>query len=204
MIAKKISRFCNFIIYFLYYVFVFILIYFILLNISNYLFPKHTSKFIFFNIHHISSGSMKPKYDKNDLIVIKRITDKEREELKKGECVVFYIDEQFQTNPVLRQNPFILHEVQKNNKTERFITTKGKANKESLDLEKHINYDNVLFKILYSIPLSKITIKNRYFSYFFVFIFFLSMIILLKSKFYYIIKFIKMRFIKFKYLNFDK
>ncbi|WP_341266352.1 hypothetical protein [Candidatus Phytoplasma fraxini] len=194
MIYKKILKFYNFIIFSLYYVLLFLIIYFILLNVLHVFYPRWMSKFIFFNISRISSKSMKPKLNKNDLIITRKITDEERELLKPGDWIVFYVDEHFQTNPVLKQNPFILHEVQINNPTEHFITTKGINNRSILDLEKNIDYKNILFKIVYHIPLSKIFIKDKYTGYLGYLFIFLSIIYLFIMEDYWILRFIKLQY----------
>lgn len=160
-ITKIVIKFFNYFIFFLYYIFVFIIFYFIFLNFYNYFYPKNANKFIFFNINYISSNSMSPEYKKNDLIIVKKITKDEILDLKEGDDVVFYIEEQFQTNRLLRQIPFVCHRVQYNNKNERFITTKGINNNKILDFEKRISYENVAYKIIYTIPLSNIMREKK-------------------------------------------
>ncbi|WP_161554963.1 hypothetical protein [Candidatus Phytoplasma ziziphi] len=117
---------------------------------------------MFFNICYVSSGSMSPDIKKNDLVVVIKLTVEECENLKPRDHVVFYVDKQFRTNYILKQNPFVLHEIQENNKTDKFITTKGIANKEILDFEKKISYEDVLYKVVKKIPLSKIIDKRKW------------------------------------------
>lgn len=195
MIFVKLVKFLNFFLSFLYYFFLFIIFYFIFLNICNYFSPKYTHKFMFFNICYVSSGSMSPDINKNDLVIVKKLTDKELQNLKEKDCVVFYVDKQFRTNEILRRNPFVLHEIQANNKEDKFITTKGKANKEILDFEKKISYEDVLYKVVTKIPLSKIidSKKTKVLSVISPFL----IIIFLIFKGFDIFKFLKSKYFKF-------
>ncbi|MDC9032131.1 hypothetical protein [Columbia Basin potato purple top phytoplasma] len=142
---------------------------------------------------------MSPEYKKNDLIIVKKITKEEISNLKEGDDVVFYIEEQFQTNKLLRQIPFVCHRVQYNNKNEKFITTKGINNNKILDFEKRISYENVMYKIIYTIPLSNIIKKKK--SYLSI----IGYIILILSMFFLIFNFKKsiiFKFIKNKFSYF--
>ncbi|WP_334199455.1 hypothetical protein [Candidatus Phytoplasma rubi] len=150
---------------------------------------------MFFNICYVSSGSMSPDIKKNDLVIVKKLTDKELQNLKEKDCVVFYVDKQFRTNEILRRNPFVLHEIQSNTKEDKFITTKGKANKEILDFEKKISYEDVLYKVVKTIPLSKI-IDNRKAKVLSVISPFLIIIFLI-FKVFDILKFLKSKYFKF-------
>ncbi|MEZ0180520.1 S24/S26 family peptidase ['Camptotheca acuminata' phytoplasma] len=152
--------------------------------------PKYFHNLFLFNILHVSSESMEPKIKKGDFVIVKRLTYNECSDLKPKDIIVFYINEEYRTNEILKKIPLVLHEVQHNDTGKEEIRTKGINNSEVLDFEKKISYDNVMYKEIF-----KISKDDLLYFVFFLFFFINSILILFFSK-----SFIK-KFFKKNYLG---
>ncbi|MDV3196322.1 MAG: hypothetical protein Q8885_02295, partial [Candidatus Phytoplasma stylosanthis] len=65
------------------------------------------------------------------------------------------VDEEYQTNEILKKVPLVVHEVQNNNLSKREVTTKGINNEHILDFEKKISYENIMYKFVYNFSQKK-------------------------------------------------
>lgn len=93
-----------------------------------------------FKIYAVLSGSMEPNYHVGSLVYIK---ETEQKELKKGDTITFYLSE----NTIATHR--IKEVVKEDNKI--YYRTKGDANE--IDDAKLTPYENVIGKVIFSIPL---------------------------------------------------
>lgn len=93
-----------------------------------------------FQIYTVLSGSMEPNYHVGSLVYIK---EAKQEELKKGDTITFYLSE----NTIATHR--IKEVVEEDGKV--LYRTKGDANE--IDDAKLTSYDNVIGKVIFSIPL---------------------------------------------------
>ncbi|MDV3196193.1 MAG: S26 family signal peptidase, partial [Candidatus Phytoplasma stylosanthis] len=120
------KKFCFFFFnYFIYNIIVIIFLYIIILNILHYFYPKYTYNLFLFNIYHVPSDSMEPIIKENSFIIVKKINYNDCANLQNGDIIMFYVDEEYQTNEILKKVPLVVHEVQNNNLSKREVTTKG-------------------------------------------------------------------------------
>ncbi|XXP77215.1 MAG: S26 family signal peptidase [Lettuce witches'-broom phytoplasma] len=144
-----------------YYLTISLLLYLILLNVLNYFYPKKASKFLFLNMYWINSESMQSDINKNDIIIVQNLTEKDCFDLKatdtdkKGDDIVFFVEKEFQEGE-LKKIPFVVHRVVSNDKENRKLTTRGTNNEETFDFEENIDYSNVLSKVIVVIRFSNI------------------------------------------------
>ncbi|MFB5029687.1 MAG: hypothetical protein WJU30_00228 [Candidatus Phytoplasma pruni] len=144
-----------------YYLTISLLLYLILLNILNYFYPKKASKFLFLNMYWINSESMRSEINKNDIIIVQNLTEKDCFNLKttdkdkKGDDIVFFVEKEFQEGP-LKKIPFVVHRVISNDKENKKLTTRGTNNEETFDFEENIDYNNALSKVIVVIRFASI------------------------------------------------
>ncbi|MGE9276504.1 MAG: S26 family signal peptidase [Candidatus Phytoplasma pruni] len=144
-----------------YYLTISLLLYLILLNILNYFYPKKASKFLFLNMYWINSESMRPEINKNDIIIVQNLTEKDclnlkaADQDKKGDDIVFFVEKEFQEGP-LKKIPFVVHRVVSNDKEKKKLTTQGINNEETFDFEEKIDYSNALSKVIVVIRFASI------------------------------------------------
>lgn len=93
-----------------------------------------------FQIYSVLSGSMEPNYHVGSLVYIKKV---EQKELKKGDTITFYLSE----------NTIATHRIKEvvNEDNKIYYRTKGDANE--IDDAKLTPYENVIGKVIFSIPL---------------------------------------------------
>ncbi|WP_222829930.1 S26 family signal peptidase [Italian clover phyllody phytoplasma] len=104
-------------------------------------------------MYWINSESMRPEINKNDIIIVQNLTEKDCLNLKatdkdkKGDDIVFFVEKEFQEGP-LKKIPFVIHRVVSNDKENKKLTTRGINNEETFDFEEKIDYSNALSKVI--------------------------------------------------------
>jgi signal peptidase I len=107
--------------------------------------------FFYFNNFKIASNSMEKHLKQNDIIIARKILEKEYSKLKPsssidamdGDIVIFKIDSS-QHESI--KDRLIIHRIVENNVKEKYITTKGDNNSDIADWERKIPYERILAK----------------------------------------------------------
>ncbi len=100
--------------------------------------PNQVPDFLGYKTFIVLSGSMKPKINVNDMIVVKKVKE---EEIKKNDVIAFNDSDKIITHRIVD----ITVADGKN-----FYVTKGDANNKEDDYD--ITYDNIEGKLVYTIP----------------------------------------------------
>ncbi|WP_210352277.1 signal peptidase I [Texas Phoenix palm phytoplasma] len=135
--------------------------YLFLINFCNLFFSHEiTMKFLFFNFYRVNSGSMEPLIKVNDLVLVRKISNKEFNNLKAssedGDIIVFKVKENGFSSSDKNNEMNIIHRVIDKNLKEKFVQTKGDANTNIHDWEKKIFYNQVIGKHILNFPFYKI------------------------------------------------
>ncbi|WP_153368839.1 S26 family signal peptidase [Candidatus Phytoplasma sacchari] len=162
-LKKNFKKVFNFIRSFLILIYYFIFLYlFLFMFFSLFISRENIIKFFHFNYFIVASESMQDKFEVGDCVIVKKISDKGRQSLKKsssleskdGDVIIFNVDNEKFPNSDLSQK-IIIHRVVDNKIVEKYVTTKGDNNSDILIFEKKIPYKNILAK-----PILKISYKH--------------------------------------------
>ncbi|WBL31430.1 S26 family signal peptidase [Candidatus Phytoplasma sacchari] len=162
-LKKNFKKVFNFIRSFLILIYYFIFLYlFLFMFFSLFISRENIIKFFHFNYFIVASESMQDKFEVGDCVIVKKISDKGRQNLKKsssleskdGDVIIFNVDNEKFPNSDLSQK-IIIHRVVDNKIVEKYVTTKGDNNSDILIFEKKIPYKNILAK-----PILKISYKH--------------------------------------------
>ncbi|TVY12068.1 signal peptidase I [Candidatus Phytoplasma pini] len=133
--------------------FFFLFLFFLnLLGISHFFFEhENIIKYSFINYYRVASGSMEPNIKKNDIVIVRKMKNKEySKELKtrwkagkEGEIIIFKADK-------TKEPDIIIHRVVKFDEEKQQLTTKGDNNENEDNWS--INRDQIIAIYCFKIP----------------------------------------------------
>ncbi|MFR0367834.1 S26 family signal peptidase [Candidatus Phytoplasma palmae] len=129
--------------------------YLFLITLCN-LFWSHeiALKFLFFNFYRVDSGSMEPLIKVNDIVLVRKISNKECDNLKAsredGDIIIFKVRDSGFSSLGKNNEINVIHRVIDKNLKEKFVQTKGDANAGIHDWEKKIFYDQIIAKHVFT------------------------------------------------------
>ncbi len=126
----------------LFILFLIILIPFVVYNViifgKSMMYPNQVPDFLGYKTFIVLSGSMRPKFDINDMVVVKEVVE---EEIKKNDIIAFSTSKKIVTHRIIDMKVI---------DGKKHYVTKGDFNNTKDDYD--ITYDNIEGKVVFVIP----------------------------------------------------